>query len=1374
MKKLRKILCLFLSMLMILSINVPAFAVNSADRTVSANEETHNNEKPLSIAISTNKENYKTLGVAKITATITNTSDEDIQNVSAEAVFTDLAPVGKKSDIKKEVETLKSGESISFTYKATLNKNEHKLNIFQKIFLWLVRLFNGGFTASDNGFDNGREYVTLTNSLTFGEFSADNEVRVWYGENGDKPSVKPDTQDKTYEELIEDVDIDEVYEENEEDISTDEDTGIQFVNNIIIIDFDWDCTDERKAEIVNSINGKVVGGIEGYNELHVQVEKSTLDELESIIDELNENDDVDAEYDEISNITFNSSSPVNDPFRNGELDDLSNKVKWDWNGNDGVKNLNTSYNNWWAVASNLPGAWAYDSYFTRINIGIVDDGFDSNHEDLDLQVVSKENSSNNHGTHVAGLIGATHNNIGIAGVVKNKSLYCYDIWSSKKDKIKESEIYKGFIMLVEDYKCKVINLSIGKSVYIFNGYVYGDEKGKYPVTDKIIKDWGYKASKKIGKLLEKGYDFVVVQAAGNDGVNSWTSGYFAAVTSDNCYESKKVSKKDVFNRIIIVANAEKELDSENYRMAINSNGGNLVDIAAPGNYNYSTVAGIEEKEGDITVVASGQKYAKMGGTSMASPIVAGVAGLVWSVNPNFTGAEVKKIVLDTATKRVVKDNPSSPTTGDVDLVNAKNAVENAIKKTYGTGTVKGKVVDILPSEPKPLSNINISATEKNTNKTVCGKTEVDGTFSMVLPTGIYDIKFSKGASDLVVEDVTVSYNSSSNLGTLKMMIPLCRVSGVVKNRNTNYPVSDVYIDLYDNYLPMPDDEINSIIANEDGRFEIELSCSDDITFVFRHEDYEKYKINIDCSDTVVDLGDILLCPYGSGDEDNRKVIDSGNCGENGDELQWTLYDDGELVISGTGKMSDYSTSSGTPWYVYRNKIKTLTIKDGITSISSFAFENCTNLTKVTIPDSVLFIGVNAFSNTEYYNNTDNWTDNVLYINNHLIKAADNVDSNYNVRNGTICIADEAFYYNGKIQEVTFPDSLITIGNGAFRACWFKKLKIPNNVVFIGNYAFMQCFKIDSITIPSSVRDIGNYAFYDCRGVKDFIILNGVQNIGDYAFSFPNYASDSITIPESVICIGAAAFTSTRNIKKIKVDNKNKNYMDIDGVLFDKKITNIICYPAGREDKSYIIPDGVRNIGDSAFYDCEYLTGITIPNSVTNIGDDAFADCYRLVNITIPEGITSIGENTFIGCTALTNISIPNSVTSIGDWAFANCHALASVTMSENITSIGEDAFNYCTSLTNISIPDSVISIGRFAFDNCSSLTNISIPDSVISIKIQTFNHCSNLEKITINNPKCVIFDAENTISETATIYGYSGSTAEAYAKKYHREFVSID
>lgn len=1028
MKGIKKTLCLLLSLVMILSMGVPAFAFDNATSEAQANT-TSSETSPFSIELSTDKSSYSATGIAKITAKVTNTSGKDIKNVSAEAVFGELAPCKKKSSqTTAEAETLKDGESLEFTYSATINKNAKKLNIFEKIILFFVRLFNGGYSAKDNGFDDGREFVESSNDMKFGKRWARNTVKVWFGESGETPD-NPPTQDKSYEELIKDVDIDEI-PYGDYNVVSDEETGRKYVNNIIVIDFDLDCTDKRKAEIINSINGTVIGGI-GDDCLVIEIAPCSYMDLEKICDELNSNNsDIWTYFEEPYGLSV--SGMPNDPWL-----DSNGLGLVDWN------NANLMYDNWWATAIELRNAWGYDEYFNDINIGIADVGFSNSHEDLKINIVSEENSPDNHGTHVAGIIGATHNNgKGIAGVVNKANMYGYDLQNANgkfNNTLFKTAQHEALKCLVEDYKCKIINFSVGQFAYINNNKYYTDKDFTNEITDEKIYDWGHTASKWICKLLEKGFDFIVVQAAGNGakntdlGIDKKYNGTFASISEGNCYSSKNISIDKILSRVITVSAATISDNNNTYQLTDFSNGN--ASIAAPGFSIFSTVAGIPD-----SYVSQGQKYASMPGTSMSSPIVAGIAGLVWSINKNFSGAIVRDIVCNAFyLDEWVYDNPkSTDISGNNRMVNAKLAVEEAIKKTYWAGTVTGKVVDIIPDEPKPLSNINITATEKNTNKTVYGKTNADGTFSLVLPAGNYNIIFSKGASEIELEDIAVTYNSYSDLGIIKMMIPVARIQGVVKDNKTKEPISGVKINVADNYLPKNKCWIdNDISTDENGCFYIELSCSDDCTFEFICDKYSEYTLNnVDCSDTYVDLGDIFLTledDNGDGDDgdNDRPVTASGDCGANGDNVRWVLYDDGELKISGQGEMKNFTSRSSSPWYKYAySTIKKVIIKHGITSIGDYSFDNCRNLTHITLPNTITQIG-------------------------------------------KLCFRD-----CGKLTSIEIPESVKSIGERCFFRCdSLATINIPYSITNIGYYAFDECENLEYINV-----DVDNQNYCSLDGV----------------------------------------------------------------------------------------------------------------------------------------------------------------------------------------------------------------------------------------------------------------------------------------------------
>ena len=416
------------------------------------------------------------------------------------------------------------------------------------------------------------------------------------------------------------------------------------------------------------------------------------------------------------------------------------------------------------------------------------------------------------------------------------------------------------------------------------------------------------------------------------------------------------------------------------------------------------------------------------------------------------------------------------------------------------------------------------------------------------------------------------------------------------------------------------------------------------------------------------------------------VVAEGTCGEN---LTWTLDSTGTLKISGTGAMTDYTdisnAPSNAPWYSSRSSIKSVIIENGVTSIGDKAFYFCSSLTSVTIPDSVTTIGEWAFPR---------------------------------------CTS---------LTSVTIPDSVTTIGDHAFSYCSsLTSVTIPNSVTTIGELAFYDCSSLTSVTIPNSVTTIGEWAFSGCSSLTSVTIGSGVTTIGDNAFCSCT-SLDNITIPDSVTSIGGGAFSGCRSLKSINVDNHNEYYSSSGGVLFDKNQTILICYPAGKTESNYTIPDSVTTIGDDAFECCSSLTNVAIPDSVTTIGDHAFELCGSLTNVAIPDSVTSIGGSAFFYCSSLTSVTIGNGVTSIGDYAFSYCSSLTNVAIGNGVTSIGEWAFSNCDNLTSVTIPDSVTSIGGSAFESCSSLTSVTIGSGVTTIGESAFNYCGSLTSVTIGS-----------------------------------------
>ena len=193
-------------------------------------------------------------------------------------------------------------------------------------------------------------------------------------------------------------------------------------------------------------------------------------------------------------------------------------------------------------------------------------------------------------------------------------------------------------------------------------------------------------------------------------------------------------------------------------------------------------------------------------------------------------------------------------------------------------------------------------------------------------------------------------------------------------------------------------------------------------------------------------------------------------------------------------------------------------------------------------------------------------------------------------------------------------------------------------------------------------------------------IEGKPVTGIYSNAFSYCTSlTSVTIPATVTEIGDDSFSFCTNLTDINVSNDNPLYSSQDGVLFNKDKTTLICYPAGKENTSYSIPNSVTEIGEYSFSYCTSLTNVDIPNSVNEIGIDAFECCTSLTSVDIPNSVTEIGIGAFECCTSLTSVDIPNSVTTISNYAFVGCTSLTSVNIPIGVTEIGEYAFNECSS-----------------------------------------------------------------------------------------------
>ncbi len=530
---------------------------------------------------------------------------------------------------------------------------------------------------------------------------------------------------------------------------------------------------------------------------------------------------------------------------------------------------------------------------------------------------------------------------------------------------------------------------------------------------------------------------------------------------------------------------------------------------------------------------------------------------------------------------------------------------------------------------------------------------------------------------------------------------------------------------------------------------------------------------------------------GEDESDYSDKVAYGYCGANGNNLIWTLDSDGTLMISGKGSMENVFPA---PWYKYRNLITKVVINEGVTSISFDAFSKCYDINAIALPDSIISIGENAFSATEYYRTDSNWEDGILYIGKYCIEAKDSLSGTCAIKDGTICIASSAFSGCAGLTKITIPESVTSIGNSAFSGCTgLTEITIPESVTSIGNSAFSGCTGLTEITIPESVTIIGDSAFSGCAGLeKVYWNAVDVESTG-YCFGDAGNPENGIelifgdsvkTIPES-ICRGM-------NLRSVSI---GKNVETIGAYAFFDN-SDWLDYNGHIRFTEIVIPDSVTTIGDSAFSDCKELNSISIGNGVTAIGNSAFSRCTSLTEITIPGSVTTIGDSAFSDCKELNSISIGNGVTAIGNSAFSRCTSLTEIIIPDSVTTIGSSAFFGCTGLTDIAIPDSVTSIGNYAFYGCSGLSSVTCSNSIATIPQYAFASCTSLESIVlpesvsyvavnaflnsglkdieIRNSRCVIEYDAATIPVGAVIHGYVNSPAQLYAQMYARGFVPFE
>lgn len=532
------------------------------------------------------------------------------------------------------------------------------------------------------------------------------------------------------------------------------------------------------------------------------------------------------------------------------------------------------------------------------------------------------------------------------------------------------------------------------------------------------------------------------------------------------------------------------------------------------------------------------------------------------------------------------------------------------------------------------------------------------------------------------------------------------------------------------------------------------------------------------------------------------MFDTTETGKCGDSVYWQYDAETEvLTIRGKGDMYDYGyTASGekkqAPWDNYR--CSEVIIKEGVTSVGAYAFGGLTardNVTeKLYLPKSVKRIGIYAFVNPEsevyecafdgvYISDLaawcgiefENFASNPIFDGNTDLYINGKIAYDIAIPDGTEKIGVGAFAGMSKLNSVTIPSSVKSIGEYAFEYCEnLYTVKIADGVEEIGVGAFWGCGYLGRITIPGSVKRIGNSAFANCSKLSDVTIKNGVEEIGAGAFYYCNeYVMQSLVIPESVKSIGEYAFymcgidsitfeggVQTIGEEAFKLScngcgvyiNDLADWCAVDfGDNYANPLANNGClYLKGECVDTLTISENVTSIGNYAFYGAD-IDDVILCGNIAHIGDDAFAGTGFFENESnwISETDEKGTENKFLysgdylisagfGGTNLTPESLKDGIKLIAGGAFKQSINLESAEIPESVKSIGEGAFSGCSVLARVKIPEGVKLYTERMFEGCESLLtlstgaggeNFALPENLDEIGANAFAECISLTGI---------------------------------------------
>ena len=389
--------------------------------------------------------------------------------------------------------------------------------------------------------------------------------------------------------------------------------------------------------------------------------------------------------------------------------------------------------------------------------------------------------------------------------------------------------------------------------------------------------------------------------------------------------------------------------------------------------------------------------------------------------------------------------------------------------------------------------------------------------------------------------------------------------------------------------------------------------------------------------------------------------------------------------------------------------------------------------------------------------------------------------------------------------ITFPSTTSVVAKGTCGSKLTWKLESDGTLTISGTGAMTNFDLFDGpavpwskwsgnithIVLPNGITSIGSYSFLGCSNVRNVSVPASVTLIGTSAFDSSRYSQCQVTGH----CGKNVKWTIYKGVLTLSGNGAMPDWegpweqpwsyccsTDIEKVVIEPGVTSISNYAfvICEQMTQISIPSTVTHIGNCAFEACHSLKSISIPNSVKTLGYSVFSNCDNLTSVKLPSGLKSLSSDLFMSCTSLKTVEIPSTVTAIYSGAFSYCSKLASITIPSGVKQIGADTFQDCRSLKSVTLPCGITTIESGLFSGCTSLSSVMIPPTVTTID-SAFGGCTSLKSIKIPasvkkfhgyngfGHEYVVFEDISSI----VIYGYKGSTAEAFAKHFGYTFKTL-